>query len=117
MENINHDESVVFDIAAILGASKSLSYKAQVEAQFAALLQFYVENELISVACFDECGRLDKNLLIRVRDLTSGGVWLASKFVPGWFRARDRDNNYSNVGILKNGLNEWKSKSLTPPSA
>ena len=102
-------EKIVFDVPTILGASKSISYKNQIEAQFTALFRFYTSKQLINIDCFDNNGKLKKDLIIKAKDLTPAGINLASKAVPSWFRARDKDNNYSNLSILEKSLQEQKN--------
>lgn len=103
------DFMMCLSIEDLFKSSKNTAWREQVVRKRTAMFKFLRENSLVLVDPLDESGRPRENFVLMRSHLTDEGFEMFKKSIPSWEKARDRDGNIDNVGILENGLQKIRS--------
>lgn len=98
------EDYIVECVATELLRSKSKEYKQQVIVIKSSLYSFLYQNNLLIKNPFHEDGTIKEDFVLMRSDLTEAGFMLYKKPVQNWYKARGNDGNFSNIEILKKGL-------------
>ena len=84
--------------------SKSASWRARAKLSQESLFRYLKDKNLVMIEVLSETGEAIPELSLRESNLTQEGKKFFEKAVPAWQRARDKDGDYANTGILKKVL-------------
>jgi hypothetical protein len=105
----DQDDWLIIDFPAIYGASKSRDYRSRVAQQFTVIFKFLKDNELMRIDPLDENDEVRLDLIVYGRDCEPIGIQMFAKAIPNWLKARDKDQNVANLGLLEKGLAKLRS--------
>jgi len=104
------DDMVIVDIAYVLSASKSRSYREGVIQCSETLVRFLQENGLTTRTLVPLGEPIPHDLKIRASDLTEEGNKFYDGPVQRWYHAQDRGTGPTDTRILERGLARMRVK-------
>lgn len=90
-------------IADLFKSSKNAAWREQVVKRRTVMFQFLRDNGLILIDPIDDSGAPRQEFVLMRSHLTDDGFEMIKKVIPSWRKARDRDGNIENIGILEKG--------------
>jgi hypothetical protein len=97
-------------ISTMFQSSKNRTWREGTVATWNAIFRFLYDNKLLLVNPFDEQGCLKHDYKVMPSHLTEEGREMFNDAIPRWLRARDRDGNTKNLGLLEKGLKKIREK-------
>ncbi|PTB21210.1 hypothetical protein C9I57_09955 [Trinickia symbiotica] len=102
---MNKVDLSLHNIPVLLSANKSDAYRDQIIRVSTVLLGFLKEHDLLVEADpFGADGKVKEDFVLRMSNVTSDGLELFKKVVPGWSAYIDKGGEIENISRLEKGL-------------
>lgn len=89
----------------LLTRNKSKEWREQILKRANVLVSFLNENDLlIDIIPFDNNNNVREDLVIKKSNVTSDGLKLFKKTIPGWSQFLDKGGKIENISRLEKGL-------------